>query len=415
MSESTYSEKLASSWEVSDIEKLAGTEEGVYLEFKKPSEFVRAGKFSPDICAAELSETVSAFLNSDGGVVLIGVQTDKHNKDRKTEVLRRLEAWSTDQTFEHLGISLTASQIRDIIYGNIVPKPTGVEVKELTVPIGKATATVFVVTVAISPLGAHQSVKTWRYYRRTADGDEPMLDFEIRAVNSRRAGPLLHLACKVVSDIAGMPFEEEWKNSSVDMERVDSEGKSFYRVNLIFATSNFGRGTANVARFDIGIPTPWQVQHYSPDGTNVGAHWVSRSGLQYSIGNQVTVFWMPDKCHDIPHPYRNRRLSEQIVAWQQVIYSGNETPGHPIWPTSGRMIIGVIRLQRQNNGNVTPFSWLPWRAFAGDMMETRGAVLVMENANKLYVFNYEMDDVYWWHHAEDVQKFEELKQRFQVR
>ena len=52
--------------------------------------------------------------------------------------------------------------------------------------------------------------------------------------------------------------------------------------------------------------------------------------------------------------------------------------------------------------------------FAGDMMETRGAVLLMENANRLYVFNYEMDDVYWWHHAEDVQKFEELKQRFQV-
>jgi len=103
-----------------------------------------------------------------------------------------------------------------------------------------------------------------------------------------------------------------------------------------------------------------------------------------------------------------------MVAWQQVIYSGNETPGHPIWPTMERMVIGVIRLQSQDNGKVTPFSWLPWRAFADDMMETRGAVLLMENGNKLYVFNYEMDDVYWWHHAEDVQKFEELKQRFQI-
>ncbi|MBI4267827.1 MAG: ATP-binding protein [Chloroflexi bacterium] len=414
MSESTYSEKRASSWEVSDIGKLAGTEEGVYLEFKKLSEFVRAGKFSPDLFAKELSETVSAFLNSDGGVVLIGVQTDKHNKDRKTEVLRRLEAWSIDQTFEHLDISLTASQVRDIIYGNIVPKPTGVEVKELTVPIGKATVIVFVITVPISQLGAHQSVKTLLYYRRQADGDEPMLDFEIRTVNSRRAGPLLHLACKV-SNTVGSHFEEDWKESSVDMEKVDAGEQRFYRANLVFAVSNLGRGTANIARFDIGIPTPWRVQHHSPDGTDVGATWVSRSGLRYSIGEEVTVFWVPEKCHQIPNQYRNRRLWKQILAWQEVIYSGNETPGHPIWPTSGRRIIGVIRLERQNNANVMPFSWLPWRAFAGEMMEIRGAVLIKENGNKLCAFNYEMDEVSWCHQAEDEQKFDELKQRFQAR
>lgn len=413
MNESMYSEKQASSWEVADIEKLAGTQEGVYLEFKKPSEFVQRGNFSRDLVATELTETVSAFLNSDGGVMLVGVQTDKYKRDKKTELLKPLGAWSSDQTFEHLKISLTASQIRDLIHGNIVPKPTGVEVKALDVSVGNATTTVFVVTVAISPLGAHQSVKTWRYYRRTSDGDEPMLDFEIRAVNSRRAGPLLHLACKV-SDIAGTPFEEEWKKSSVDMERRGSEENSFYRVNLVIATLNLGRGTADIARFDIGIPDPWRVEHRSPDGTDVGAHWVSGSGLQHSTASLVTVFWTPDKCHEIPYPHRNRRLSEQIVAWQQVIYSGNETPGHPIWPTSGRMIIGVIRLQRQNNGNVMPFSWLPWRAFAGEMMETRGAVLLIENSNQLHVFNYEMDEVWWWHHAEDEQKFEELKQRFQV-
>lgn len=414
MSQPTYLEKPAASWEVSDIDELAGTEEGVYLEFKRASEFVRDGKFSPDVCATELSETVSAFLNSDGGITLLGVQTDKHNKDRKAEVLKRHETWSTDQAFEHFGIQLTASRIRDIIYGNIVPKPTRVEVKELAVPIGKDKATVFVVTVAVSPLGAHQSVKTQRYYRRTADGDEPMLDFEIRAINNRRSGPLLHVACKV-SDIAGTPFEEEWEKSSVDMEKVDREGKSFYRGNFVFATSNYGRGTANVARFDIGIPAPWRVEHYSPDGTNVGAHWVPRSGLQYSVGNEVTVFWMFDKCQEIPHPYRSRRLSEQLVSWQQVIYSGNETPGHPIWPTSGRRIIGVVRLERQNGGNVTPFSWIPWRAFAGDMMETRGATLLMENNGKLYAFNYEMDEVSWWHHTEDERRFEELKQRFEIR
>jgi len=214
MSESTYSQKQATLWEVADIEKLIGTQESVYLEFKKPSEFVQKGHFSRDLFVNELTETISAFLNSDGGIILVGVQTEGYGIDRKAELLKPLGDWASDQSFEHLGVSLTASQIRDLIYGNIVPKPIGIEVKDFAIPAGSTTVTVFVITVAISPLGAHQSAKTGRYYRRTADRDEPMLDFEIRAVNSRRAGPLLHLACKV-SNTAGTPFEEEWKNSNL--------------------------------------------------------------------------------------------------------------------------------------------------------------------------------------------------------
>lgn len=405
-------EKRASLWEVSDIEKLAGTEEGVYLEFKKASEFVESNNFSRDKLTNELAETVSAFLNSDGGVILIGVQTDR-KKDKKIELLKPLETWSSDQTFENINISLTVSQIRDLIYGNIVPKPTGIEVKDIVIPVGKTKTTVFIVTVAVSPLGAHQSVKTFRYYRRTSDGDEPMLDFEISAVNSRRAGPLLHLSCKVLN-AASTNFEDEWEKSSVNMEKAGSAKEIFYKVNLIIATSNYGRGTANIARFDIGIPDPWQVEIYSPDGTNVGAYWVSKNGLPYLVGNQVTVFWRRDKCLDIPHPHRNKGLSEQKVKWEQVIYHSGDPPAHPIWPVSGRRVIGVLGLTRQNNGDVPPFSWLPWRAFSDEMMETRGAILFKESANELYIFNYEMDEVCWWYQSEDSRKFEELKQIFQI-
>lgn len=407
-------EKQANSWELADVNKLVGSEEGIYLEFKKPSEFMYEGNFSQDRLSTEMSETVSAFLNSDGGVILLGVQTDKPNKDKRTEVFKTIETWSSDQTFEHLKISLAASRIRELISSNIIPRPVGIEVKDLQVPVRGSTTTIFVITVTPSPLGAHQSVKTQRYYRRTGDGDEPMLDFEIRAVNNRRAGPILYLACKL-SSAEGLPFEEEWEKSSIDIERVNAGEKIYYRFNLVVAALNFGRGTANIARFDIGLPSPWYVEHYSPDGTDVGAEWVRKSGLQYSVGNQVTMFWTPDKCRDIPRPFITKRISEQTVAWQQVIYSGYLSPAHPIWPASGPRVIGVLRLQRQNKENVTPFSWLPWRAFSNDMLETRGAALLRENANKMYVFNYEMDKVWWWYHEEGEKKFEGLKQRFQVR
>jgi hypothetical protein len=410
---STYFEKRANLWEVPDIEKLAGIEEGIYLEFKKPSEFFENEKFARDKFTRELAETVSAFLNSDGGVILVGVQTDKHSRDRKKEFLKSLDTWIPDHTFEHLGISLTASQIRDLIYGNIMPKPIGVEVKDLQVSTAKATTTVFIVTVAASPLGAHQSVKTRHYYRRTAEGDEPMFDFEIRDVNSRRAGPLLQLACKV-SGRAGTLFEEEWTNSSEQMQKLSSKIGILDRVNLIFAVSNLGRGTADIARFDIGIPDPWVVERIYSDGTDAGAHWVEHSGLQYTLPSQVAVFWVPEKCNEIPLPYRNRKLSEQVVAWKQVVYSGSESPAHPIWPTSGRRVISRLGLERLNKGEMMPFSWLPWRAFAGNMLEARGAVLLKEADSRLYASNYEVDEVTWWHQGEDLQKFEELKQRFQV-
>jgi hypothetical protein len=188
----------------------------------------------------------------------------------------------------------------------------------------------------------------------------------------------------------------------------------FYRFNLLFATLNLGRGTADIARFDIGIPDPWMVQRIYQDGTDAGAHWVEHSGLQFTLPSQVTVFWEPVKCNEIPHPYRSRKLSEQVVAWKQVVYSGSESPAHPIWPTSGRIVIGRLRLHRPNEGDIEAFSWLPWRAFSGNMLETRGAVLLREAGNKLYASNYDMDVVTWWHQAEDLQKFEELKQRFQV-
>jgi predicted HTH transcriptional regulator len=78
-----YFEKRASLWKILDIQELAGTEENVHSEFKKPSELLHNNTFARDKFAKDLAETVSAFLNSDGGVILIGVQTDKYKKDRK--------------------------------------------------------------------------------------------------------------------------------------------------------------------------------------------------------------------------------------------------------------------------------------------------------------------------------------------
>jgi hypothetical protein len=221
-----------------------------------------------------------------------------------------------------------------------------------------------------------------------------MLDYEIRDVNNRRGGPVLYLTCRV-STTSAVSGEEEWISSYSEMSTVERDSTSFYRVDLIFAATNVGRGTANIARFDIGIPVPWTIEHYSPDGTNVGVYWVPNDELAYLVGNRVAVFWTPEKCHEIPLPYRNRRISEQKVVWQKVIHSGNQPPSHPIWANAGRMVIGVVRLERLIAGSESAL-WIPWRALSDEMLETRGAILLRQQWEDLYANNHSMGDVYWW-------------------
>jgi hypothetical protein len=409
MSQNEDRAKNANTWDLQDLEALVGAEEGTYLEFKKPSEFMKDGKFSWDIISEELAETVSAFLNSDGGTILIGVQTDKDNRDKKVERLRNIKIWAQDQTFENLKVSLTTSQVRDRIYGNIMQRPLGVEVKELTVPVGEHATCVFVVTVPRSNLGAHQSAISKRYYRRTSDGDTPMLDYEIRDINGRRAGPQLYLECKILPT---SPAEQnEWKTSSTRPNTVQVGDTEFAQVKIMYAVSNFGRGTANIVRFDIGIPEPWKVFQFSPEGTNIGATWVHNNALRFLVGDSISVF-----TSEVYGSIVRDRVSEQSVIWLLVIYNGDKTPAHPIWPMIGRVAVGELGLRIPSKAiSSSPRWWLPFRIYTEGMSETRGAALIQAGSGNQIVrmSNYEIDKVNWCGAKED-QMFDELKLKFKL-
>lgn len=412
MNGSEWIDKPAAAWRLQDLEGLAGAEEGVYLEFKRPNEFMdQGGKFSPDRLSTELAETVSAFLNSAGGVLLIGVQTNKSDRDKKSEVLRPPKEWVVDQTFEHLKVSLTASQVRDRIYGNILPRPFGVDVKNLDLHLNNTKTTVFVVRVPASSIGAHQAVPTRCYYRRISDGDVPMLDHEIRDVNNRRAGPLLHLACALIESGTSLA-EDEWKTSKTGLSQIDFRGEPFQQVNVVFAVTNLGRGTANIARFDVGIPEPWQVSNYAAQTTSVGSYWIPNNALQSLLGNQVRVVWKPEQCPAIPNALRSQKLSEQDIAWQTVIYNGNDPPAHPVWPVVDRVVIGVLELHLRNTpASGTSYWWLPWRIFTEGMPETRGAALLSRVGSQLIAVNCGLDAASW---VAATERFETLTSKFAV-
>ena len=120
MVERSWLDKQASEWTTQALIDLAGESEGQYLEYKKASEFDRNGVFRRNTLKKELTETASAFLNADGGVVLLGVQT---RGPQDAEILEPLGAWSFDDTLGRRGIDFRGGQILDILSGNLMPRP----------------------------------------------------------------------------------------------------------------------------------------------------------------------------------------------------------------------------------------------------------------------------------------------------
>ncbi len=415
MEKPNWTDKPASAWQLQDIEDLAQAEEGLYLEFKKPAEFIENKQFSRDKFVKELSETVSAFLNAEGGVLLIGIQTDKSTTDRKVEYLKPPVKWKVDETWESFGITLTASRIRDLVYGNLSPKPFGIEVQRIDTSVGSDTTNVFVVTVPASTLGAHQSLKTLRYYKRTADGDVPMLDYERRDVDNRRAGPLLVLRVHVSGLGSGgvIDLSDDGYASVIQSDQQPGpSGQPGFPASLILTSKNLGRGTATVARFDLGMPNCWTV---SPRPPAVGApEWESDNTLAQFVGKSVTVFIRRSVPRVVPRRLRHDGLCEQGIEWWTGVHHGEHSTNHPLWPSPDIEVnIATINIALPNPAQTEEIFWVPWRTMTEGMPENRGAVFVKQDPSKIDMRNFDIGDVDWAGANED-ERFETLKRTFDI-
>ena len=148
-------DKPASQWTVQDVEALENLEEGAYLEFKKATEFLTNGQFDRSKLIDELVETASAFLNADGGTILLEVQTYPSADDKRVEYLKPTVDWEWSGTLEEWSINQSASQVQEIINSNLSPRPFGIQVDRVEVDVSDECTGVTVVTVPASQMGAH--------------------------------------------------------------------------------------------------------------------------------------------------------------------------------------------------------------------------------------------------------------------
>lgn len=139
--------------------------ESVHLDYKRSEALTKA---KPDLIKAEVAKDVSAFANSDGGLLIYGVVEEDQLPKGVDEGVDDAK-WSGER-FE------------SVINFGITPRIDGIEIHPIPVSTGRF---LYVISIPRSRRAPHQELSGFRYYRRYGTQSVPMEDYEIRDVRNR--------------------------------------------------------------------------------------------------------------------------------------------------------------------------------------------------------------------------------------
>ena len=179
-----------------DLEKLIAYQvpEDVHLEYKQSKAIDHKSR-------NEIAKDVSAFANSDGGIIVYGVVENEH-----------LPA-SIDYGVDHQ--IYTREWLDQVIRSNITPRVDGLTIAQI--PLSKDRSA-YSILIPKSCRGPHQAPSK-HYYKRYNFTSAPMEDYEINDVRQRRRTvlPLVNIDVRirpgaliylVVSNTGGAPAED---------------------------------------------------------------------------------------------------------------------------------------------------------------------------------------------------------------
>jgi hypothetical protein len=130
----------------------------------------------------EIAKDVSAFANSDGGIIIYGIREAKH---LPVEI---------DEGIDHNKFS--REWLEQVIQSNISPRIDGLRINQI--PISTETSA-FAVLIPKSYRSPHQERSSKRYYKRYNFKSEPMEDYEITDIRNRMsmAKPLVNFDVQI--------------------------------------------------------------------------------------------------------------------------------------------------------------------------------------------------------------------------
>lgn len=150
---------------IKDIEYLVENQiqEGISLDYKMKNYEATSGS------KKELLKDVTAFANSSGGDLIIGVEDDKYNQAK------------TIVGIETNNIAVDVNRIEQVIYNGIEPKLDTVKVRYLEYKDGKY---IIIIRVGASPLFPHMVSfqKTNKFYIRKSDKNILLDAYELKNI-----------------------------------------------------------------------------------------------------------------------------------------------------------------------------------------------------------------------------------------
>lgn len=124
----------------------------------------------------DLYKEVAAFLNTEGGILILGAPKEKSIKNQKI-----CEGELTYSNF------LSKDWLSQKISTNIFPPPIGIRIKQISYKKGS----LFIIEVPQSLLPPHQSMSDGRYYIRIEGEAKPAPHGIVQALFDKRRAPLL--------------------------------------------------------------------------------------------------------------------------------------------------------------------------------------------------------------------------------
>lgn len=169
---------------LSDIENLIlnQIEENIHLDYKAADALQKT-----DGKKKEISKDISAFANSDGGIVIYGVK-------EFTEPSKKYLPEKIDPIDRNL---ISKEWLEQVINSNVSPRIDGIKITPISV-VNENDKVIYLVEIPKSNT-AHQAGDQ-RYYKRFNFESVAMYDYEIRDVMNRKKFPKIELSFEIEQD-----------------------------------------------------------------------------------------------------------------------------------------------------------------------------------------------------------------------
>lgn len=204
-------------YQYSDIESLIDNEveENIHLDYKASGSISKDDKKR-----TEMTKDVSAFANSDGGIIIYGL-SEKNNKP---------------EAVSYIDGNIFSKEWLENVINLIQPRIDGVKIYPIRIS-NDLSKSIYVVKIPRSAHAPHMA-RDKRYYKRFNFMSEPMEDYEVKDVMSRHNYPTLKIL-------------------TASLEKL--EKKSF--DNFIFIFKCWIKNTGNVTSKDYKLSAFFSIFH----------------------------------------------------------------------------------------------------------------------------------------------------------